>query len=101
MSTLNIMAVKFGAVHQRSIPNGSRTTTGDPARVLKGDFMKKRILALTDESAEIIKTWTICETSGKDCDARPDCDFCVNGELNSAVKGLFLVSLWCGIPNDC
>ena len=88
MSTCIIIAVKFGAVHRRSTPSGSRTTTGDPARVLKGGYYGKVFLTLTNENGEIIKIWTIGETSVEDLDVKPYCDFYVDSELKGAeLKG--------------
>ena len=44
--------------------------------------MKKLTLTLTDENAEVIKTWTI----GEALDTKPDCDFYLEGELKDAIK---------------
>jgi hypothetical protein len=35
---------------------------------------------------QVIKTWTIGETSVEDLDVKPDCDFYIDGDLKGAVK---------------
>jgi hypothetical protein len=49
--------------------------------------MEKLFLTLTNESTEVIATWTIGETI-EGLDEEPDCDFYVDGELKGAeLKG--------------